>query len=301
VKLYEFLEHVHRAYQPRSYLEIGINTGSSLALSRTRTIAIDPAFEITQEIACDVQVVKATSDEFFARDDGLAHFSNRRIDLAFVDGLHLFEFALRDFMNVERHSAWTSVIVIDDVLPRNPNRARRNRGTLAAWPGDVFKITEVLTRYRPDLFLLSLDTEPTGVLLILGADRQSRVLEDHYDEIVAQYVYPDPQRVPDAVLRRETAIDPISIQSSDLWTDLRNAREAALSREAGWEAIRRAAESTARPAQSQGLTPRPRPIGATRPTKVERKSTVRIGAAPTIPSRAVAALRRRLRPLRRRL
>ena len=29
------------------------------------------------------------------------------LDLVFIDGMHLFEYALRDFMNVERYCAWT--------------------------------------------------------------------------------------------------------------------------------------------------------------------------------------------------
>ncbi len=302
MKVHEFLAEVHTAYRPRSYLEIGIRTGRSLALSRTRTIAVDPAFKIKSEIHCDLQVVKATSDDFFARHDGLAHFPDGRIDLAFVDGLHLFEFALRDLTNIERDADWTSVIVFDDVLPRSVEEASRDRGGMAAWAGDVFKLIEVLTRYRPDLLSLALDTEPTGVLLVLGADHQNRVLADHYDEIVAEYVRPDPQRVPDAVLRREMAIDPASILSSDLLTDLRNAREAGLTREAGWEGLRRAVEMTARPAQRRELAPQRGPAGEMTPAReAERKRTARIGPPPAIPRRAVAAVRRRLRPLRRRL
>jgi hypothetical protein len=92
--------------------------------------------------------VQATSDEFFARDDALAVFPEGRVDLAFVDGLHLVEFALRDFINVERHTDWTSVIVLDGVLPRGSIEAARERGEKRVWTGDVFNVGEVLARYR---------------------------------------------------------------------------------------------------------------------------------------------------------
>ena len=279
----DFLSEVHRAYQPTSYFEIGVGTGRSLGLSRTRTIAVDPAFKIKSEIRCDVQLVKATSDEFFARDEPLTHFREGRIDIAFVDGLHLFEFALRDFMNVERHAAWTSVIVIDDVLPRSVAEASRERST-TAWAGDVFKLPDVLGVYRPDLCVLPLDTDPTGLLLVLGADPENKVLEKRYDEIVEKYVQPDPQPVPAAVLRRDRAVDPASIIDSDLWIQLRDARESGFSREAGWDDIRRAAERATRPAKRRQLT-----SNALRPLP------------PTLSDRALAAVRRRLQPVRKEL
>ena len=31
------------------------------------------------------------------------------VDLAFIDGMHLFEYALRDVFHTERHTRWTSV------------------------------------------------------------------------------------------------------------------------------------------------------------------------------------------------
>jgi hypothetical protein len=294
VRLHELLGEVHRAYRPRSYLEIGVNTGRSLALSRTRTIAVDPAFKITAEVQCDLRLVKATSDEFFAQDDALARFPDGRIDLAFIDGLHLIEFALRDFMNAERHSDWTSVIMLDDVLPRNVGEAARERGGRIAWAGDVFKLAEVLGRYRPDLLVLPLDTDPTGVLLVLGADRESQVLADHYDEIVAEYVYPDPQRVPEVVLRRETAIEPASIAHSEIWTELRRARESGLSRDEGWSELLRSVKATARRAAPRDLSP------GTEPPRADPARNATIARPPGPETRALRTVRRRLRPVRRR-
>src|SRR6516165_5157301 len=101
---HEFLSLVHEHYRPRSYLEIGVNDGLGLARSRTRTIGVDPDFCITVELACDLKLVKATSDDFFARPDVVSWFPGGVVDFTFIDGLHLFEYALRDFMNTERLS-----------------------------------------------------------------------------------------------------------------------------------------------------------------------------------------------------
>ena len=78
-----------------------------------------------------MQLIKATSDDVFAGDNPLAHFGGVPVDLAFIDGMHLSEFALRDFINIEPFMADTGVIVIDDVLPRNGLEAARDRKTRA--------------------------------------------------------------------------------------------------------------------------------------------------------------------------
>ncbi len=276
---------MHAALAPRSYLEIGVSAGRSLALSRTRSIAVDPAFEITSELRCDLELVRSTSDEFFARPDPLVHVDGR-IDLAFVDGLHHFEFALRDFMNVERFARWTSVIVVDDVLPRTVAEAARERRT-AMWAGDVFKLADVLAMYRPDLVPLALDTDPTGVLLVLGANADDRALQDDYEAIVASGVAPDPQDVPERVLRREAAIDPASVLESGVLDELRAAREEQRPRDGAWPDIRASLAEAVRPAE-------PRRARAAASHRRRRGSDTR----PTAP-RSTGALDW-LRPLRRR-
>ena len=255
---HEFLRHLHVLAAPRTYLEIGVNDGRSLALSRTSSIAIDPAFRITVPLRCNLDLVRATSDDFFAGPDPLAHFRGilgaaaggtgdgdgaadagvrPLIDLAFIDGMHHFEFALRDFMNVERHADWWSLIVFDDMLPRSVAEAARDRHS-REWAGDVFKIVPVLARHRPDLILVPVDTAPTGVLVVLGADPANDVLRERYEEIVAEWVVPDPQLVPPATLGREGAFDPEALLESGIWPGLVRARLAATPREPGCELVR---------------------------------------------------------------
>lgn len=264
MKRHEFLRDLHKATANRNYLEIGVNDGRSLRLSRVPSIAIDPAFKVVTEIKCDVHLVKATSDDFFARDNPLQHLKGGRhplrnlkrgrspfgywrrttLDLSFIDGMHLFEYALRDFINVEKHSDWSSVIVFDDMLPRNIDEAARDRHT-GAWTGDVYKIVEILGRYRPDLVTVLVDTEPTGQLVVFGADPANTVLSDKYDEIMAEFDVPDPQKVPEAILDRVRAVRPETLLSAGFWGPLVRARNLGARRSRGWPPLRRALEEFA--------------------------------------------------------
>lgn len=263
---HEFLQFLHTLAAPRTYLEIGINTGKSLTLARAPSIGIDPAPKIQMPITADAQIVKETSDAFFARADPLAHFRTEPrnplsrllrgrspfsppsetplIDLAFIDGLHLFEFALRDFMNVERHTAWTSVIVFDDALPRNVDEAARDRHT-KMWAGDVYKVGPVLREHRPDLVVLPMNTAPTGLLVVLGADPGNGALQSAYDGLLEQWATPDPQDVPGEILRRERAIDPQRFVDSPILPLLVRHREAGTSRADGIAELREAAATLA--------------------------------------------------------
>jgi hypothetical protein len=196
-----FLTEVHQRLQPRAYLEIGLRNGNSFALARCRAVGIDPAYAITAELDGDFALFRTTSDEYFSRPDPLAPTGNVPFDLCFIDGLHLFEFALRDFIFAERHAAARGVIIFDDVLPRTVDEAARQRHT-TQWTGDVFWVFEVLRRYRPDLIMVELNTRPTGLLAVFGLDPSSTVLADNFTDILAEFRRPDPQPVPAEVLDR---------------------------------------------------------------------------------------------------
>jgi hypothetical protein len=226
---HELLKHLHALVQPRNYLEIGVRKGASLALSRARTIAIDPFYQIEREVLCDLHLVRTTSDEFFARRHPLAHFDEPRIDLAFIDGMHLSEYALRDVINVERYCHAGSVIVIDDMLPRNIEEAGRTRRGAAAsghWAGDVYKMVTAFRELRPDLICLEVDTRPTGTAVLLTPDPKATALVDAYDRLVAEFVVPYPQTVPAETVGRTRAVDPSAVVDAPIWQRVRELRSA---------------------------------------------------------------------------
>jgi len=217
-----FLDQVHSKLAPQTYLEIGVRSGTSLSLARCRTVAIDPAFAISTEIQCDLRLFRTTSDEYFNRPDPLAATEGRPFDLAFIDGLHLLEFALRDFIHVERYSSAGSLIIFDDVLPHSRDEAARSPHT-RFWTGDLYPMMTILSRYRPELTIIPVDTASRGLLLIMGLDPQNGRLAENYHQILAEYRHPDPQPVPPEVLDRLLAMPPQRILDASFWNVLAQA------------------------------------------------------------------------------
>lgn len=216
----EVLTRLHERLDPALYLEIGIRHGRSLELARGPAVGVDPAPEVRVNLPGSTRVVELTSDSFFS--DMADEVLTERLDLAFIDGMHLFEYALRDFMNTERRAHPGTLVLVDDVLPGHPAQAERDRRT-RAWTGDIWKLAEVLRTVRPDLTLVTLDTAPTGLLLVAGLDPANRVLWDQYNPLVRQWSAP--QRPPEEVVARTYAVAPDAPQVASLLRVLRRSRE----------------------------------------------------------------------------
>jgi SAM-dependent methyltransferase len=197
----EFIAKVHELLEPNSYFEIGVREGNSAALAQCAAIGVDPASAITQELPSTFTLFPLLSDEFFEE----LPEAFEQPDLEFIDGMHLFEYVLRDFINVEKNASHHSVIIIDDIFPYTEAQASRERKT-KAWMGDVWKIKECLAIYRPDLICISVDTYPSGLLLVFGADNANTVLTEKYNEIVKRFTK---VTVPPAdILNRKGAFNP---------------------------------------------------------------------------------------------
>lgn len=160
------MKALHELLRPNVYLEIGVQHGWSLDLSKApTTIGIDP--QPLVEAKNTQRIYKMTSDDFF--DKWGYQEQPLNIDLAFIDGMHLVENALRDYANIERYCHERSVVVFDDVLPTTREMAAREQ-CLGDWTGDVWRVYDILRERRPDLVLLLVDTQPTGVLVVLRPD-----------------------------------------------------------------------------------------------------------------------------------
>ncbi len=193
----DVLERTHATFEPRSYLEIGVSEGDTFRLARCPSIGVDPErrFEDARLPAgVPFTFFQQTSDAFFAEHAPRRLFG-RPVDLAFLDGMHQFDFLLRDFINTERVCARGSMIVLHDCLPGDAFMTRpwaRVAETAPTrfpnwWAGDVWKMVPLLREFRPDLEVVTLDAIPTGLVVIRRLDPSSRVLEGRYDDLVAHW------------------------------------------------------------------------------------------------------------------
>lgn len=182
------LRRVHQAVQPKSYFEIGIDTGASLNLAKCPSVGVDPAFTVSNQITAPSRLFRMTSDDFFADEARCKRLFKTGIDLAFIDGMHLAEYVVRDFIMTEKWMSPDGVILIDDVLPDKIEMLERDR-RFNAWCGDVFKIVPILRRYRPDLKVSVFETfvgpYRKGLAVVSGLNPDSTALADNYKEIEA--------------------------------------------------------------------------------------------------------------------
>lgn len=193
----EFIADIHRYLKPLTYLEIGVNTGDSLRQATCAAIAVDPDFICEKNIIGSKPFClfyQMPSDDFFASHSPSILFG-RPIDLAFLDGMHWFEFLLRDFINTEKHCAPQSTIILHDCLPpgfymtsRDSSFSIDPRTNFKGWwSGDVWKIVPTLLKHRPDLSITVTDCIPTGLVIISNLDPKNKELQSHYEEIIGAY------------------------------------------------------------------------------------------------------------------
>jgi hypothetical protein len=189
---FEILGRIHRHLRPATYLEIGVAGGQSLAraLPETAAIGVDPQPRLARPPGARQRIVSATSDDFFAQHDLRGEFGGRAVDLAFIDGMHRFEYALRDFINVERNCAASSVILMHDCYPLDARTAQRERQT-GFWSGDIWRLVLLLREQRPDLLVRTIATAPTGLGMVLNPDPDSRALGERCAQLSAEYLAKD--------------------------------------------------------------------------------------------------------------
>jgi len=184
-----WLERLYKTLAPESVIEIGVFHGKSLALVQPPAVAIgvDPAPALEVPLKTETHIFTETSDEFFAQGRPEKLFAARPLSVGYIDGLHLFEQALRDFIHLESYSGTRSVILFHDTIPLDEPTQTRTRET-AFHTGDVWKTVLCLKHYRPDLDIFTIATPPTGLTVVTGLDPTSRVLTECFEEAVARFM-----------------------------------------------------------------------------------------------------------------
>jgi hypothetical protein len=182
------LARLHAMLSPETYLEIGVANGQSLSCARppTRAIGVDPEPMLNVSLKAETHIFCETSDEFFKQKRLAQLLNGRPLALAFIDGLHIYQQSLKDFMNVEAFCGSQSVVLLHDTVPldevtQRPTRQRK------FYTGDVWKTVLCLKHYRPDLDIFTIATPWSGLTVITGLDPASRILSENYEAAVARF------------------------------------------------------------------------------------------------------------------
>jgi hypothetical protein len=192
------LKRIHAHLRPRTYIEIGVLTGDTLVLCSPATLAlgIDPAPKLLHPLGENQRVYRETSDGFFASRDVKGELGGLPVDLAFIDGMHHFEFALRDFTHLEKYCTPQSTILVHDCYPLDAKSASRER-TTEFWSGDIWRMIVLLKKVRPDLAISVVGTRPTGLGIIRNLDPASRVIDENLDSLCAEFMALDYSAIAD--------------------------------------------------------------------------------------------------------
>ena len=169
--LHDRARPIPQSLRPQTYVEIGVRWGNSLAIagSGTRAIGIDPRPRIEVDLVSHPKLFPMPSDDFFESFDLLKELEGPRLALAFIDGLHVFEQVLRDFIHLERYADKRTIVLIHDCLPIARLAANREPMT-QFWSGDVWKIIPCLKKYRPDLKIGIIPARPSGLGVVTNLD-----------------------------------------------------------------------------------------------------------------------------------
>ncbi|HEV7346903.1 class I SAM-dependent methyltransferase [Telluribacter sp.] len=165
------LQSLSRQKKLKNYLEIGVLNGHIFFKIQSHfKVAVDPMFKfdtlrrigktIVNPYNLTSQYYEVTSDDFFEQH---AHqvFANRPIDLCLIDGMHAYEYVLRDIENTLKYLSDEGVIVVHDCNPVTPQAGItfQEWNGQGFWNGDVWKAVLHLRSLNKDINVFVLDCD----------------------------------------------------------------------------------------------------------------------------------------------
>lgn len=187
----------------KNYLEIGVFNGHVFfRIQSSFKVGVDPEpnYSVYRKLGKSVfnpynlfnQHFQKTSDAFFT-ENAASLYKNRPVEIALIDGMHEYAYALRDIENTLSHLSDDGIIIVHDCNPQLQEQAcsfeeYRERDFTGIWNGDVWKAILHLRSHRDDINVFVLDCDhglgiiqkgkPTGKLNLAGKKIDAFTFED---------------------------------------------------------------------------------------------------------------------------
>ena len=162
-----------------NYIEIGVRNGENFFATRSiNKIGVDPNYFFSKKFhlksLCkpynwNYRIYRKTSNSFF-QSEADEIFKRKKIDVAFIDGLHTYEQSLRDARNCLKYLKKDGCIIFHDCNPLTMEAASPKVPNNAInWNGDVYKTIYHFRKYDNYFNCITLDfDEGIGLLKIIN-------------------------------------------------------------------------------------------------------------------------------------
>ena len=214
----EVLNAIIKKKNIQNYVEIGVNRGKCLfnIKGAKNRFAVDPFFNFStwkkvRGIILNSDNLRntffeVTSDEFFQKNQAL--LQSNTTQLAFIDGLHTYEQALADTLNILKNASDDVIIVLHDCNPLDALAAhpaisidharaelKDHKDWKNIWNGDVWKTIVDIRKNHPELTAFVLNTDH-GLGFVIKKNRVSLPeVFNSFDDIAAlEYDFFDKNR-----------------------------------------------------------------------------------------------------------
>src|SRR5665647_2157764 len=135
----QLIQSLMKQKRLKNYLEIGVFNGHIFFKIKSKfKIAVDPEFRfdslrkwgktLLNPYNLFNKYFSKTSDDFF-NQDAKELFAHRKIQIALIDGMHEYEYALRDVENTLNNLSDDGVIILHDCNPQT----KAEGGTFEEW------------------------------------------------------------------------------------------------------------------------------------------------------------------------
>jgi hypothetical protein len=192
----------------KKYLEIGVFLGHLFfEVKAKEKVAVDPEHyygwfkRLKRSISkknpstLTASSYKLTSDKFFS-DVAPELYKEKDLDLSFVDGLHEYQYALRDVENSLKYIKRDGVVMMHDCNPMSKEANDsfenwKNSGYKGFWNGDVWKAVVHLRSTRNDINVFVLDSDHGLGVVTYG---QPETMLNFTPQQIAGFTYEDLER-----------------------------------------------------------------------------------------------------------